>query len=358
MSRRERILLTAAGVIALGFVFHVMLNRLLLGPSGAYDHRIQDTVRQITRIKAVNKQRHVYEQKLAELAGRTFGADEWAVSEQIRNRLVNLVTHSGLSRGDFSVRSATITNRTALKGKEISRRISAGGKLEYVIDFLYLLSADPHLHRLEDVTLTPKLREGQTELSLRYATLVLPDVEAALASSRPAELSAQDDLDSAQREQYQLIASRDMFRPYVQKKVPKKPARPKRTRPDKPQPPKPPPLSRFKIIALPSWGKVQDVRVANTDSGETKLYAVGDSLAGGKIVMVDYRPVPMFDDPEIVSGSRAIIQIADEYWAVELGRKLSEKRKLTGEELPSQLQRRINETPRIDAQAPPEKKGD
>jgi len=341
MSRREKTLLMLAGGVAFALSFHAMLNRFLLAPSRACDRQIGALQREVHRLRVRNRRQRDLRKRLQELAGRTFGTDELAVSEKVRTTLVNLVRHSGMSTEDLSVRSAAISTRSDVGGKEISRGVRARGRLQRVIDFLYLLRGDNHLHRLEDLTLTPHLADGEVELHLRYGTLVLPDVTP--DRTRDDAENVPPDMDSREHAQYALAARRDLFRPYVKKVVkpppqkPKPKPKPKAKKEPKPQKPKTPPLSQFKIIGLPSWGEVQDICVLDIKTDTCKTYAVGDSLAGGTIVMVDYRVLPMFDDPDIPSTSRAILRIEADYWAVELGRTLSEKRKLGPDDLPPSL---------------------
>ena len=68
-------------------------------------------------------------------------------------------------------------------------------------------------------------------------------------------------------------------------------------------------------------------------------YRVGDELAGGTIAMVDYRSVPLPGNSLLQSHSRLILRLGEEFWAVERGGTLAEKRKLSANELPPQLAR-------------------
>jgi hypothetical protein len=57
----------------------------------------------------------------------------------------------------------------------------------------------------------------------------------------------------------------------------------------------------------------------------------------GEIAMVDFRPMPRPGKPEEVSDSRMIVRIGKDYWAVELGQRLNERRVLRPAELPEEL---------------------
>lgn len=53
--------------------------------------------------------------------------------------------------------------------------------------------------------------------------------------------------------------------------------------------------------------------------------------------MVDYRPMPLPGNAFLQSFSRVIIKIGSEYWAIDRGQTLADRRKLSTSELPSQL---------------------
>ena len=70
---------------------------------------------------------------------------------------------------------------------------------------------------------------------------------------------------------------------------------------------------------------------------KTLRYKPGDTLAGGIIVMIDYRPLPSPGNEVLKSFSRVIVKIGSEYWAIERGRTLAEKYRLTPQQLPAEL---------------------
>jgi hypothetical protein len=78
------------------------------------------------------------------------------------------------------------------------------------------------------------------------------------------------------------------------------------------------------------------VVVLDTTAQKTRRYKTGDELAGGKIVSVDYREMPM-PDSFALSESRVIVQIGSEFFAIERGRTLADKRKLELDQLPRDI---------------------
>jgi hypothetical protein len=99
-------------------------------------------------------------------------------------------------------------------------------------------------------------------------------------------------------------------------------------------------------VGLPSWAGEADVMVKDTQTGEVRAYKPGESLAGGRIVMVDYRPMPRPDNPELLCYSRVIVKIGPDYWAIDLGRSLADKRRLKDDDLPDELRGATDKRPR------------
>ena len=77
--------------------------------------------------------------------------------------------------------------------------------------------------------------------------------------------------------------------------------------------------------------------VLDSNQNKTVNYKPGDDLAGGKIVMIDYRKMPFPKKPALLSQSRVILAIGEEYWAIERGNTLADRHKLATEQLPANL---------------------
>ena len=230
-----------------------------------------------------------------------------------------------------------------------------------MIDFLYLAKSDPVLHRLDNLIITPK-EGGRADMSFRYATLVLARQKGEKQPTTTAPGPQPDvDLNGSERARYSVIAARDLFRPYIKRPPPPvvsaaPPTVERRPTPRTPRPtPRPPTPSaeRFRVVDLSSWGGEDEARVIDSVTGNTKAYKMGEPLAGGKAVMIEYKSVPRLDNPLLSSPSRVIIQIGLEYWAIELGQPLTAKRRLKSVELPEQLRA---QPPAAKSPQPPEEK--
>ena len=315
MSRRDRILAMALGAIVVAFALYMAVGGLLLSPARELQSKVADLTRANAQ-KATDKS--FYEAqvaRLSELAGKSFCGDADRASEQVRARLAELLQRTKLSISLKPMGGATVRGAY----KEIAWLISSAGRLDRVIDFLYLLNAEPYLHRVENLSLTPTGRSGDVDVKLRFATIVLLREKGQTPVGRELPAAGQTgDLAGADRGLYEVIASRDLFRPYVKVKPPKKPRR-KEPKP-KPKPkPKNEPKKRQEdtagiyVVSLTSWAGQQEVTVHDKRKKQVRTYKPGESLDGGKIVMVDYRKIPVADKAVILSGSRVILKIANQY---------------------------------------------
>ena len=347
MQRSERILVVVFGVTLFLVVGYFGVVRGLVGAVKRLDSEHAGHVREKRKLENKLDKEKVYLARLREFGAQTFGTDVLEVGDEVRTHLTALIRRSGLSEESLT----PITGDTEKAYYEIGRNIQARGKLEHAINFLYLVQVQPYAHRIDNFSVKPVKGQGLVDVAVRYTTPIVKDAYRfnALPTTRPTSQPA-GNLDSPARQQYQLIATRDFFRPYV--KRPPAPPRPALTRytprPDPParrdpprQDPLPPvrpsPESNLKVVNLSDWNDVSDVSVYDARSRTMRTYRVGEELAGGVIAMVDYRALPRIDKPHLSSPSRVILQLGPEYWAVELGQPLASKRRLKPDELPEQL---------------------
>jgi len=93
------------------------------------------------------------------------------------------------------------------------------------------------------------------------------------------------------------------------------------------------------VVSLSEWNGIPEVHIRDLTAQKTRIYHPGDALEGGTLVMVDYRSIPRPDNPLLQSSSRMILRIGADYFAIERGRTLAEKRKLGAADLPPSLVR-------------------
>jgi hypothetical protein len=294
------------------------------------------------KVEQLRTKRDLYEsqaRRFSSLAGRTLGSDENSASEQIQTRLFELLDRCGLGAGKMSLKPEP-AKKLSKTEKEVGWHVRVAGTPEQLVDLMYLLESEPYVNSVENVAISTLRRKGQLELKLRFVTLVMTGIHGEeFAADETLLAQATGELDSEQRAVYDVITTRDLFRPYVKREEPP----PKTKTAEKPEPGKPEPAPaakpkpEYRVVSLTTWGDAQEVHVCQYRNGDVKVYTPGESLEGSKIVMIDYRKLPSPDKPEFFSGSRVILEAGGDYWAVELGQKLSEKRKLSKTELPPKL---------------------
>jgi hypothetical protein len=355
LTKREKTLAAAAGTVVVALVTYVAVSKVFLEPAANLDRQALDLQDRIARAKAEKGKEDAYKNRLKQLAAGAFGTDEMKVSEQVRTVVTDVLILSGVSSQYLTLKPMT-GSRVPGVYREIGWAVRARGKLAQVINFLYLMSREPHLHRVDNVVVHPVPNSQDVELQVKYATLLL--------ESPPTDKLATDEveplpiettlLETPERQQYDVIAVRDVFRPYIPAKpqVAQAPPPPPR-REESPPSPKPGSDARWRVVGLPTWFGRSDVLVRDASSGKVTSLTTGDDLAGGKIILVDYRMLPLPKKPEILSGSRVVLLIGSDYYAVELGQSLADKRALTDAELPPGLPRLQRPSP----EAPPPSAG-
>ena len=92
------------------------------------------------------------------------------------------------------------------------------------------------------------------------------------------------------------------------------------------------------MVGLPDWDNKHEVLVQDSASQQLRIYKAGDALGGGTVQMIDYRFLPSPANPQILSPSRVILKVGPDFWAIELGQAVTEKRRLKRDQLPPQLQ--------------------
>ncbi len=343
MTLDKKKLVVPAVVLASLVVVYFIADFAVLSKAQQLNGKILRAQKEVHGLERFNEQSKGYKGRLNRYAQESFGLDPLEVSEQIRVRIDKMVSASGMRRG--KVTSSPISGSTKSKiyeevGWSYKKLI---GSLRQAVNMMYLLRNDPYLHRIEGLKVEPTKDRKEVELSFRYVTLVL-------SLRKNEKLPTGDSTDpkpipklaeSKQLLLYYGIAGRNLFRPYLAKPAPPPSPVVKQDKPPRPGTPSTD-WGKFKVVDLSQWGPEKDIRIENTQNKEQprfRLYNVGDSLAGGTIVMVDYRAMPKPNQPELLSFSRLILKIGGGYYAVELGGSLAEKHQLQGEDIPPSLRK-------------------
>jgi hypothetical protein len=312
------------GLLGLGLGLRVLFVR----PLQEVDGQIAGLRAKLNKISADRRNYFMDEDKLKEVTACTFSDDVGKASAKSGEMLTRLILESGLPETDFT--RLPVGPRRWPGASEIGWNVQGEGSLVQVINLLFLLQESPYLHRLENITTSPGDAAGRVRVRFRFLTLVMEP--APLATWR--EPGSKFNLDSPERRVLDMIVARDILRPYVKRA--RGPGGPGGTGPDVAAKPLPGPES-LRVVSLSEWQGLPEVHVRDLVNQRTLRYQPGDALAGGVIVMVDYRPMPFPDKPTLRSDSRVILKSGPDYWAIERGRTLADKYKLPPELLPETL---------------------
>lgn len=362
MNSREKIIAIAIGAFVAAVILYGLFQKFLRAPARKLQATIELQHTENNKLRASNAALKRSFGKWVSLRNRTYHDDPSRVPVLLTARVNQLARRAGL--GQLPVR--TFTGRMVPKSyREIGCMVKGQASLERLTNFLYLLARDRHLHRITNLSITPPQRnEPEVGFSLRYSTLVLssklPISDPIPARPAPASQPVEVVLNSPDRSQYDVIARRHLFLPYIPRVAVRQPPQPQpRPQPQPQTPPRPVnQYDRLRVVGLPAFGTIREVHLARDGRDIDEPLLVGAKLPIGEIAMIDYRVMPMPDDPKDISTGRVILKLGLEYWAVELGQTLSQRRILRADELPDQLKANTEDKPTPPATMPAAAKAD
>ena len=341
MNKREKILaIVTAGVICV-IVLYTFVNGLFLSPAEALNDAIRDTEKSIGKLKQTRKSMKRNSDHLEALAARTFGKDDDEVRAITFGYLMAALDRSGLTSEGKGVNAGNAKSSGDLR--EIAWHVVKSGKMEHILNLLYMLEEDSVLHRIENLSISPRERDGPFRVEFDYVALSLAAKKGPqFPTTRPTDTKLAVNMKSDRRKLYNVIPERDIFRRYIKRVVPPKPPVVITAKPTpRIDPPKPPagPKPKYRICGLPTFGGEPEVWVVNEidKTGAVYKYKQGEKLMGWEIVMVDYRMLPDPDKPDLFSPARVIVKIDSDYWAIEGNQYVTAKRILKGSDLPPVL---------------------
>ena len=217
--------------------------------------------------------------------------------------------------------------------REVGWTVQGEGPLTKVVDLLYLLQSAEALHKLEGVRLSASSQPGVVKVGFRYLTLVLEPAPSSLGTNTMTEVAVAE-FGTPERQLYEGIVVRDLFRPYV-----KRPENVPSTETTAVAENNTPPAFRpeiLKVVSLSEWAGKSEIHLRNVETGSVAVYQPGDTIEEWTIMAVDYRPMPM-PDSILDSESRVILKNTSGYWALEQGCTLAQLHQMNEEQLPSDL---------------------
>lgn len=317
MKPREKILAgVVVGIIALLLLF-AGLRSAVTKPVDALK---KQTAALREKLRKAEQERREYfdaEDALKSITQRTFALDLNQASARSGEMITKQLALAGLSESDFT--RLPVGPRRLRGASEMGWSVQGKGDLRRVLNLLFLLENSPQAHRVEGVTLSAHDKPGEIKVRFLYLTLVVePAPDVAMV-----ELKPKADLESPARLAYDTILERDILRPYVKAPVP--PPAPS-TAPGVPAPGGP---ESMRVVSLSEWDGHPEVHIRDLSRNSTRRFKPGDKLEDhSEIVAVDYRALPLPRNPILTSHSRVILKVGGEFFAVERGQTLAEKRKL------------------------------
>ena len=330
MNRRELILAaTVGGVLAL-FAGLYALNVVIFQPVRDLDKQISGAREKIAKIQTERRSYFSAEDRLKTVTSRTFADTIDQASARSGEMLTQQILAAGLAETTFN---RTPFGPRVLRGaNEIGWNVQGTGSLSNVVNLVFLLNESPWLHRTEGLSVGSGEVPGIVRVNFRYLTLVIDPAPDVVRTNLVTKLG----LDSPRRHLLNGIVSRDILRPYIRRPSPSVPGQAPSSASKRNLPPGP---ENFRIVSLSEWQGRPEIHVRDLSAQKTMMFKTGDELAGGTVVMIDYRPMPKPGNSLLQSFSRLILKIGDDYWAIERGKTLADKRKLPTEELPPTLVR-------------------
>lgn len=330
MNAREKRLAVAVGVVASAILAVVAGRAVFVKPLRVLDGRIVAARGRLERIHGERRAYFAAEDRMKSYGERTFADAVDLASARSGEVLTRILLQSGLNEDDFT--RLPVGPRKLRGASEIGWNVQGDGPLAKVVNLVFLLEASKYLHRIEGLTLSAGDNPGEVRVRFRYLTLVLEPAPDVRFVNHPPEFS----LDSPQRRIHDSLVARDLLRPYL-RRAPVAPAAPPVAPGTAPAAPAVPGPEMYRIVSLSEWMGQPEVHVRELATEKTVRYRPGDVLAGGRIVCIDYRSRSLPGGGPLRSDSRVILKIDSEYWAIERGKTLADRRRLQPEELPASL---------------------
>jgi hypothetical protein len=333
MNAREKVLAGVVGGLVGVFVVGYALYALINKPLKEIDKRTAVLREKLEKVKAEKRGYFAAEDQVKAMTLRTFADTIDQASAKSGEMLTRTILSSGLQEMEFT--RLPLGPRRLKGANEIGWSVQGEGPLASVVNLVFQLQESPWLHRIESLTVTAGDVPGAVRLRFRYLTLVMdpaPEVQRT-------ELAVARSIDSNERRLLDSLVDRDILRPYIKRPPPPAPPPASGGTPSASPggPAAPPGPESFRIVSLSEWQGQPEIHVRDMVNQKTARYKPGDSLAGGTVVMVDYRPLPMPGNSGLQSFSRVLLKIGTEFWAIERGKTLADKRRLVPSEFPAEL---------------------
>ena len=328
----KTLLLSIIGLIAITVVIKNAIIPSIIDPVKKLEQASANRKKQINTLNKLKRTADQHSKRLAKLSTLGFANSSAEAIAKMGEHITQVIKQCKLNETEFSRRP--FEPRAIVKNgpKPIGYTVSGIGSVKKITDLLFLLQNDPHIQGVENISLSPISGSTNVRVNFQFISLVIGTKYGKFKGTNSPPIKPK--IKSEARDLYTGITKRALFLPY-EKKPPLPPTPSKK--PIASNPPPPPGPESYKVVSLSQWKGKQEVMVYNSNKNETKSYKLGDTLAGGIIVMIDYRQMPFPKKPELFSQSRVIISIETDYWAIERGNTMADIYQLKPEQLPEKL---------------------
>lgn len=330
------ILLACVGI----FLLVLLVQGTILKPAKDLKNKRTQLTVKLNKLKKDQEQFKIAEKEVL-AAGKKMVCANTDQANGVMGELLNsFIQKVELNPREFT-RSPVGPSRVGRGGaREVGWTVQGEGPLSKVVDLLYLLENVSVFHRVESLRFSASSQPGWVRVGFRYLTLVVEPTPTSVGTNTMDTITVAD-LATPERQLYEGIVARDIFRPYVKKPVGVKDVASEGGASDGSQEP---PAFRpeiWKVISLSEWNGKSEIHVQNTESGEIQVYQPGDTVEGWTLLMVDYRRMPKADSI-LYSESRVILQNKEGYWALDKGSSFAQLYPMKEEELPSSIKTEDN----------------
>jgi len=328
----KTVLLTAVCLAAMTIVTKNAIISWMTDPIKKLEQATANRKKQINSLNNLKKNADQHSKRLAKLNTTSFANSSAEAIAMMGEHITQIIKQSKLTETEFSRRP--FEPRAIVKNgpKPIGYTVSGIGSVKKITDLLFLLQNDPHIQRVENVSLSPISGSTKVRVNFQFISLVIGTKYGEFKGTNSPPINPK--IKSEARDLYAGITKRALFLPYQKKAAPTPAPSSKSKTNNTPPPPGP---ESYKVVSLSQWKGKQEVMIYDKAKNVTKSYKLGDTLAGGTIVMIDYRQMPFPNKPELLSQSRVIVSIKTDYWAIERGNTIADIYQLTTEQLPKQL---------------------
>ena len=177
-----------------------------------------------------------------------------------------MVAASGMRRSKTA--SFPIIGTPTSAYQEIGWNYNLIGTLPQVVNMMFLLKNDPYLHQIQGFSVSPSAEGDEFKLGFSYVTLVLKKdkkdkkekiITGDINNPEPITRLAENKTLAL----YDGIAARNLFRPFIKKTPPPAEENNPTSRPEEDD-------KKLKIVSLSLWGKIQEIRVEDIQTGTNK----------------------------------------------------------------------------------------